>query len=99
LVIWFSFNKILTIIIIIIIIITTTTIIKHMGKSLFIKTHCTVDCNNAKNGHCSPRIIALWITQFVGALCAAAPGTDTWRKDSPFLATKVPRLQGGGVAP
>jgi len=32
------------------------------------------------------------------ALCAAAPSTNTWRKGSPFPTTKVPRLQGGGVA-
>lgn len=32
---------------------------------------------------------------FVGTLCIATPGTDTWRKGNPFLAIKVPRLQGG----
>jgi len=33
-----------------------------------------VDCISAKKGHCSPRLVALWIAQFVGALCATASG-------------------------
>jgi hypothetical protein len=73
--------------------------LKHVGKSMFIKTHCIMDCNSAKNGHCSPRLITLWIAQFVGALCAAASSTDTWPKGSPFLATKVSRLWGEGLRP
>lgn len=53
----------------------------------------------AKNMHCSTKLITLWIAQFMRALCAAAPGTNTWHKGNPFLAIKVSRLQGGGVAP
>jgi hypothetical protein len=66
---------------------------------MFINTHCIMDCNSAKKGHCSPRLITLWIAQFVGALCVAAPSTDTWPKGSPFLATKVSRLWGEGLRP
>jgi hypothetical protein len=72
--------------------------LKHMRKVLIIKTYCTVNCNSAKNKHCSSRLIALWIAQFMGALCVAAPGTNTRRKNQ-FPTTKVPRLQRGGVAP
>jgi hypothetical protein len=65
-----------------------------VGKVIFIKIHCTVYWNSVENGHCSPRLIALWIAHFaklcgkslialwiahfVGAWCAAASGTNTW---------------------
>ena len=53
-----------------------------MGKVIFIKTSCTVNCTFGR-----------------GAWCAAASGTNTWRKGNHAQPRGVPRLQGGGYAP
>jgi len=40
--------------------------LNHVGKVLFIKTYCTVDCNSAKSEYWSSRLIAPWIADFGG---------------------------------